>query len=137
MLKKTTITFLVMVGVTCLIIASSAISNNYKIDCTCINSNTGSQVSVSSNNIIYSHNVLNTTLNKNKKSKKVISAEKAKKIAQKYILQPGAKAGTPKLVKNSGKLIYIVPVVYKNMNVGEIYIDAHTGKNLGGAGGAP
>ncbi|HML05612.1 MAG TPA: PepSY domain-containing protein [Methanobacterium sp.] len=66
-----------------------------------------------------------------------ISATKAKEIAQKYIDQPGATAGTPELTKMDGKKVYIVPVIDNGQRVGEIDIDAQTGENLGGAGGAP
>jgi uncharacterized membrane protein YkoI len=66
-----------------------------------------------------------------------ITPAEAQKIANKYIEVSNATAGTPNLVKQSGKLVYIVPVVSNGINVGEIDIDAQTGKNLGGAGGAP
>lgn len=66
---------------------------------------------------------------------KVISKEEAKRIAQKYIEEPGAVAGEPVLVTMDKKLTYIVPVLLNGEKVGEIYIDARTGKNLGGAGG--
>lgn len=66
-----------------------------------------------------------------------ISATKAQEIAQKYIDEPGAKAGTPKLTKIDGKEVYVVPVIDNGQQVGEIEIDAQTGENLGGAGGAP
>jgi uncharacterized membrane protein YkoI len=65
----------------------------------------------------------------------VISSTKAQEIAAKYIEQPGATTGTPKLVNQNGKEVYIVPVMLKSKNVGEIDIDAHDGSNLGGAGG--
>ncbi|AUB55401.1 MULTISPECIES: PepSY domain-containing protein [Methanobacterium] len=66
-----------------------------------------------------------------------ISTSEAKTIAQKYILQDGATAGTPKLITSDGKKIYLVPVLMNGNQVGEIYIDPETGANLGGAGGAP
>ncbi|MDP1552232.1 MAG: PepSY domain-containing protein [Methanobacteriaceae archaeon] len=66
-----------------------------------------------------------------------ISSSEAKKIAEKYIQEEGATAGTPELKTVDGKKIYIVPITMNNKNVGEIYIDPITGKNLGGAGGAP
>lgn len=62
-----------------------------------------------------------------------ISSREAKNIAQKYIEEPGATAGTPTLSKN----VYTVPIILNGKNVGEISIDAQTGENLGGAGGAP
>ncbi len=66
-----------------------------------------------------------------------VSSSEAKKIAQSYIKQEGAVAGTPRLVKMNGKTVYLVPIEMNGKAVGEIYIDPITGKNLGGAGGAP
>jgi hypothetical protein len=54
-----------------------------------------------------------------------------------YIQVSDATAGIPNLVNQSGKLVYIVPVIINGKNVGEIDIDAQNGQNLGGAGGAP
>jgi|GEM_PF-275093 len=65
---------------------------------------------------------------------KVTSSE-AKIIAQRYIEEPGAKAGEPILKELNGKQTYIVPVIVNGSPVGEIYIDPQTGENLGGAGG--
>jgi uncharacterized membrane protein YkoI len=67
----------------------------------------------------------------------IISATKAKQMAEKYIEEPGATAGTPELVKSKDKQIYLVPVIHNGKQVGEIEIDAVTGENLGGSGGAP
>jgi uncharacterized membrane protein YkoI len=64
-----------------------------------------------------------------------ISSEEAQKIATKYIEVSGATTGTPTLVKQDNKSVYIVPIMQNGTNVGEIYIDAETGANLGGAGG--
>lgn len=66
-----------------------------------------------------------------------ISSSEAKYIAQDFIEEPGAVAGTPKLVKMNDNLTYVVPVILNGETVGEIYIDPETGKNVGGAGGAP
>jgi uncharacterized membrane protein YkoI len=66
----------------------------------------------------------------------LISAADAQSIAQTYIIQPNAKAGTPILKEINGAQIYTVPVIMNGNNVGEIDIDAQTGKNVGGAGGA-
>jgi hypothetical protein len=41
------------------------------------------------------------------------------------------------LIKTDGQYIYVVPVIDNGTNVGEIDINAITGKNVGGAGGAP
>lgn len=65
----------------------------------------------------------------------IISASEAQSIAQKYIEEPGATAGTPDLVEKNGQKIYIVPVILNGQTVGEIHIDAITGNNVGGAGG--
>ena len=67
----------------------------------------------------------------------MISPSEAQKIANTYINSSGAAAGTPELINQSGKLVYIVPVIDNGANVGEIDIDAQNGQNLGGAGGAP
>lgn len=67
-----------------------------------------------------------------------ISASDAQSIVQNnYIEQEGATAGTPKLTTMNGEKVYIVPVIYNGKQAGEIWIDAKTGKNVGGAGGAP
>ncbi|MGZ7066750.1 MAG: PepSY domain-containing protein, partial [Methanobacterium sp.] len=67
--------------------------------------------------------------------KTVISATEAQQIAQNYIKAPGAKVGTPKLVPMNGNEVYVVPVIDNGQTVGEIDIEAQTGKNVGGAGG--
>jgi uncharacterized membrane protein YkoI len=66
-----------------------------------------------------------------------ITAAEAKALAQKSIEQPGAQAGTPKLVTLNNTLTYVVPIILNNQQVGEIEIDPQTGKIIGGAGGAP
>ena len=70
-------------------------------------------------------------------TKVAISSAQAMKIANSYIQVSNATAGTPSLVKQDNKLVYIVPVIDSGFNVGEIDIDAQTGANLGGAGGSP
>ncbi|MDD1763820.1 MAG: PepSY domain-containing protein [Methanobacteriaceae archaeon] len=66
-----------------------------------------------------------------------ITATQAQQIANKYIEQAGATAGTPQLTTVNGKQVYVVPIIVNGMTVGQIEIDATTGQNLGGAGGAP
>jgi cytoskeletal protein RodZ len=66
-----------------------------------------------------------------------VSSSEAKKIAEGYIQQEGAVAGTPVIKNIGGKKVYVVPVKMNGETVGEIYIDPNTGKNVGGAGGAP
>jgi len=80
--------------------------------------------------------VANTSTSNNKSMGNMISSSEAQKKASEYINQSGATAGTPKLVNQDGKMVYIVPVIYNGQNAGEIDIDAETGRNLGGAGGA-
>lgn len=68
----------------------------------------------------------------------MITSSQARNIAQNnYILQEGAVAGTPRQTTYGGRQAYMVPVMMSGAQVGEIYIDAYTGKSLGGAGGAP
>lgn len=66
-----------------------------------------------------------------------ISSSEAKKLANNYIEEPGAVAGTPVLKTIDGKKVYVVPIEMNGSAVGEIWIDPNTGENLGGAGGAP
>lgn len=66
-----------------------------------------------------------------------IASSDAKIIAQKYIEEPGAIAGTPTLKTINGQETYVVPVILNSKVVGEIHINPQTGKNIGGAGGAP
>jgi uncharacterized membrane protein YkoI len=79
-------------------------------------------------------NTSNTTENSTNTN---ITSTEAQKIASKYIAVAGAIAGTPTLTNQDNKLVYIVPIIDNGKNVGEIDIDAQTGENLGGAGGAP
>lgn len=67
----------------------------------------------------------------------VISSSQAMAIANSYIEEPGAAAGTPWLIDDAGQKIYIVPVILNGSTVGQIEIDAITGRNVGGAAGAP
>ena len=77
----------------------------------------------------------NITNNSTSSIENKISKAEAKKIANTYINSQGATAGTPNLIKQDGKYVYIVPVMDNGQSVGEIDIDAETGANLGGAGG--
>jgi uncharacterized membrane protein YkoI len=67
----------------------------------------------------------------------LIPASQAKKMAGQYIEEPGATAGTPELVRSGNQKVYLVPVILNGEQVGEIEIDAVTGENRGGSGGAP
>ena len=57
----------------------------------------------------------------------IISPAEAQKIAAQYIEQAGATPGTPDLVSQDGKKVYIVPVMLNNTIMGEIDIDAQDG----------
>ena len=67
-----------------------------------------------------------------------VSSSEARKLLRVTSNRGGiAVAGAPRLVKMNGKTVYLVPIEMNGKTVGEIYIDPITGKNLGGAGGAP
>ena len=95
------------------------ISQSDTTDITTITSNDSANVNNSSNN----------------SRQTMISASEAKNIAKTYIEEPNATAGTPHLVEIDGQMIYVVPVIMDGKTVGQIEIDAYTGKNVGGAGG--
>jgi uncharacterized membrane protein YkoI len=130
MIKKIIVALMVVAAVSGLVYAtygntSSNITNN--------TTNQGTQQTQQINN--------NTTQNTNSdtktNTKTAISSAEAMKIANTYIQVSNATAGTPSLVKQDNKMVYIVPVIDNGNNVGEIDIDAQTGANLGGAGGSP
>ena len=125
MIKKTLITVVVIVAILGIVFA--AYGNN--------NTKNSTNTSNSTNPQKVIDKVNNTTNNNN--SQTTITPAEAQKIAKTFIKVSGATAGTPKLVNQEGALMYIVPVINNNTVVGEIDIDAKTGKNLGGAGGAP
>ena len=149
MLKKTIMTIFVLVAISAIIIGVYATSvNKYSSGNIVPNQLTslGSQLinTPSSNNIKTDHTSLKVPSKETATKTKVmnhisepstISTLEAQKIASKYIEQTGATPGSPKLVTQNGKKVYIVPVVEKTENVGEIDLDAHNGSNLGGAGG--
>jgi uncharacterized membrane protein YkoI len=87
------------------------------------------------NNI--SNQTHNNTNNTTKNTSNIMSAEEAKAIAMQYVEEPGVTAGTPILDTINGRQVYVVPLYQNGKMVGEIEIDAVTGENLGGAGGAP
>lgn len=127
MIKKLIVTVVVLVAIVG--IAFAAYSNtNTKNSANTINSTSPEKVNV---------NVIKNTTSNTDKTQSNISPAKAQAIAKTYIEVSGATAGTPKLVNQDGTLVYIVPVINNNSTVGEIDINAKTGKNLGGAGGAP
>jgi len=58
-----------------------------------------------------------------------VSPTEAQTIAQNHNLQTNTITGTPKLVTLDGRQLYYVPIFDKNNNqIGEIYVDAQTGK---------
>ena len=133
MMKKIVLTVVVIVAI--LGIAFAAYSNsNSKTPTTnnTTNTTTGtSHASVSNTTPVTTQTTSNSTQSN-------ISPAKAQEIATGYIDATGVTAGTPKLVTESGTQVYVVPLIdTNNTTVGEIDIDAKTGKNLGGAGGAP
>lgn len=124
-MKKTLAVILVMVAVLGVALVSYGQFNNQNSS----KNSTGLQKTV---NVVTN----NTTASTKNAGARISSAE-AKKIAASFIKMDGATAGTPKLVKQDGKLLYVVPVMINGKTAGEIDIDAQTGQNLGGAGGAP
>lgn len=70
-----------------------------------------------------------TTNNTSSQDIPVISASQAMQIANSYIEEPGARAGTPQLVDN-GQKIYVVPIILNGASVGQINIDARTGHRI-------
>ena len=140
MFKRATVTLLILVSISVLVIAAFAISGNNNSS-NIISSDLGAPLSSIYNSspstlpespyTAPDHNLVTNV------KVKIISPSAAKILAKKYIEQPGAVPGNPKLVRQDGKKVYIVPVIDKKKNVGEIYLDAYSGKNLGGAGGAP
>lgn len=67
----------------------------------------------------------------------LITAAKAKTIAQGNIQDSQATAGTPESQTIDGKPVYNVPIMSGTNQVGYFIIDAQTGKIIEGAGGAP
>lgn len=127
MIKKTLITVVVIVAILGIVFAAYG-NNNTKNSTNTSNSTNPQKVIDKVNNTATTHN---------NNSQTTITPTEAQKIAKTFIEVSGATAGTPKLVNQEGTLMYIVPVINNNTVVGEIDIDAKTGKNLGGAGGAP
>jgi hypothetical protein len=93
-----------------------------------------------SNNVLAAYSSVNLKKSGHKKyaaSKVRFKPSKSRSIAQKYIGVPKAVAGKPERYKIGGKCTDVVPVLLRGKRVGEIDIDPKTGKNVGGAGGAP
>ncbi len=134
MLKKAIVSIVVVVAIIGIAFAAYSNTNTSKI----VNNTTTNTSNNSSSPVTPVKTVTNTSNDKTTTNVQTnISPAQAQNIADSYILVSNATAGTPDLVNQSGTLVYIVPVVSSGSNVGEIDIDAQTGKNLGGAGGAP
>lgn len=134
MLKKAIVSIVVVVAIIGIAFAAYSNTNTSKI----VNNTTTNTSNNSSSPVTPVKTVTNTSNDKTTTNVQTnISPAQAQNIADSYILVSNATAGTPDLVNQSGTLVYIVPVVSSGLNVGEIDIDAQTGKNLGGAGGAP
>jgi len=132
MIKKAIIALIVILAIVGLAFAANNINTKNSTYTTNSTTNT-----TNSTNPIKQINVTVTkdtslTSQKNNTLFKISPAE-AQNIADTYIQVSGAIAGTPKLVYQSNKLVYIVPVMENGTNVGEIDIDAQNGHNLGGA----
>ena len=130
MIKKIIIALMVVAAVSGLVYATygNTSSNNTTNNSTTQVTQPNQQI----NNTTQQNTNSNTTT-----TKTAISSSEAMKIANTYIEVSNATAGTPSLVTQDNKLVYIVPVIDNGTNVGEIDIDAQTGANLGGAGGSP
>ena len=133
-MKKIVVTVVVIVAI--LGIAFAAYSNSNSKNPT---TNNTTNTTPTHTAIIINTTPTNTsTATTSNNSQSNISPAEAQEIATKFIETSGVTAGTPKLVKQDGTLVYVVPLIdTNNTTVGEIDINAKTGKNLGGAGGAP
>jgi uncharacterized membrane protein YkoI len=130
MMKKIIVAILVVAAVSGLVYATYGNTSNTTNNTT----NQDTQQTQQINNAT-TKNTNSDTTKTTKKS--AISSAEAMKIANGYIQVSTATAGTPSLVNQDNKMVYIVPVMDNGTNVGEIDIDAQTGANLGGAGGSP
>ena len=128
MMKKIIVAILVVAAVSGLVYATYGNTSNNTNNTT----NQDTQQTQQVNNA-----TKNTNSDTTKTTKTAISSAEAMKIANGYIQVSTASAGTPSLVNQDNKMVYIVPVMDNGTNVGEIDIDAQTGANLGGAGGSP
>ncbi len=135
MMKKIIVALVVVAAVSGLVYATYGNTNSNNIT---NNSTTqGTQQMQQTTNTTPTTPNTTTSDTKSKTVQTKISSAEAMKIANSYIQVSTAKAGTPSLITQDNKLVYIVPVIDNGTNVGEIDIDAQTGANLGGAGGSP
>src|SRR5512141_977456 len=104
MIKKSIIAIVVIVAAAAMVFAAGSADQNNSAS----NSNQETQ-----------QNSADTGITSDKTdNQSTISAAKAKTIAEKYIEEPGASAGTPTLSKQGSKLVYTVPVILNGENVG-------------------
>lgn len=132
---------IILIALSGITVAAFAISDNKntskQVSQQSITNNSISPVTNKNTNTIVKSNINNVKTDKHTIKDSILTPLVAKLLAKKYIKQQGTTAGTPNLIKEDGKKVYIVPVLMNKTVVGEIDIDAHSGKNLGGAGGAP
>jgi len=124
MIKKIIVALVVVVAVLGLVFATLDNSNNK-------NTANNTTVTVEQQKIQTNNNTTDNT------AEQLISTAEAQKIASNFIEEAGVTAGSPTLTKQDNQMVYIVPIIDNGQNVGEIIIDAETGRNLGGAGGSP
>ena len=127
MIKKSVIAIVAIIAAFCVVFAVFGVTGNNED-----NKSTNNSSDVPKQQI---NQTGSNDTNPETTQKTIISATEAQGIAQNYIKAPGAKTGTPKLVTINSNEVYIVPVLDNGQKVGEIDIDAQTGKNVGGAGG--
>ncbi len=121
MIKKSTIALMALMVLIVVISGCTDNKNNTP-------NNTQNISNQTQNNTNYTNNTTNSSIK---------TPAEAKLIAEQFINDPSVTAGTPVLNTVNGRQIYVVPLYRNGEAVGEIELDAKTGENLGGAGGAP
>jgi hypothetical protein len=139
MIKKAVIVLIVILAIVGLAFASNNINTKNTTNTIPTTNTTHSTTNIThlASPVKQTNFIATNNTSHNNTSQINISIAEARNIAATYIQVSGAVAGIPTLVYQSNKLVYIVPVMENGTNVGEIDIDAQTGHNLGGAGGAP
>ena len=139
MIKKAVIALIVILAIVGLAFASNNINTKNTTNAIPTTNTTHSTTNIThlASPVKQTNFIATKNTSQNNKSQINISKTEARNIAANYIQVSGAVAGIPTLVYQSNKLVYIVPVMENGTNVGEIDIDAQTGHNVGGAGGAP
>lgn len=98
----------------------------------CVTNDQTNNTTSTGNQTVQQNTTGNTTSNSTGTN---VSAEEAKNVAKKHIGQQDATVGEPALINTDGKLTYMVPVMSKGNQIGEIIVDAKTGEFVDGAGG--